>query len=442
MMKPGALVLFIDNAAGGFTEVIERAGKKFNFQMKSKSHLRHKLYSNMDLKVKRFGHPSCFQTRVTILLMQKPGDYKTKKRSRSHSSQGRRISASKVLLREVQNENLMPSQLLVATQEKVDKTLLYTDAEHPSQSNCFNQSIYAPKKNTSLSSDMQNIKSAAKGKINKSLMLSEPQRPYCFNQSVYVPERNTWVSSSKVNIRSLLSGKSNKSSMPYESQHPPQPYCFNQSIYAPKRNTSASSDMQNIKSVSSGKINQSLVPNETQCPPDPNCFSQSIYALKKNTSASSDVQSSKSASNGKIHQSLMSNETHHSSQTSCSAQSILGSKKNVLLSENAQNTRKTFSKSRGDINTSLQRNSHITSSTSTSVANHGLHPPASNTCAAKINHLIHQNERYYSRTISTSLSPRSDISSRPLITPSSDQAPYPESVDNLDNNCCTCCNIS
>ena len=54
MMKPGAMVLFIDNAAGGFSELVSNVSKKYNMRYVF-GPIDHKIYTNEDLKENLWG---------------------------------------------------------------------------------------------------------------------------------------------------------------------------------------------------------------------------------------------------------------------------------------------------------------------------------------------------------------------------------------------------
>lgn len=69
MLKPGTLVLYIDNAAGGFTEAVERAAVKNDLRVIVRK--QHVHYENESFKTERFKSYSCYKTKVTILLLQK-----------------------------------------------------------------------------------------------------------------------------------------------------------------------------------------------------------------------------------------------------------------------------------------------------------------------------------------------------------------------------------
>lgn len=103
-MRPGALMLYIDNAAGGFTQVIERSSKKMNFQVIA-GPFRHMEYEKEDLKTERFGYTSCFKTRVTIILLKKKDNNQNKTQipSQLYYSTSQSITASKTPLQDVQN---------------------------------------------------------------------------------------------------------------------------------------------------------------------------------------------------------------------------------------------------------------------------------------------------------------------------------------------------
>lgn len=144
-MRPGALLLYIDNAAGGFTQVIERSSKKMNFQVIA-GPFRHMEYEKEDLKTERFGYTSCFKTRVTIILLKKKDNNQNKAQipSQLYYSTSQSVAASKTPLRDVQNVQVTSPCLTNKTQN------IY-------QPNCSSQSNSALKRKM-LSQDMQSAK--------------------------------------------------------------------------------------------------------------------------------------------------------------------------------------------------------------------------------------------------------------------------------------------
>ncbi|GFV48748.1 uncharacterized protein TNCV_625351 [Trichonephila clavipes] len=70
LMKPGALLLFIDNAAGGFQKLISNAASKYKF-VPVFGPLNHELYVNETILRERFGFKSCFQTRLSAQFLKK-----------------------------------------------------------------------------------------------------------------------------------------------------------------------------------------------------------------------------------------------------------------------------------------------------------------------------------------------------------------------------------
>lgn len=70
-MKPGGMLLFIDNAAGGFHGLLTRTAKQFRF-ITAFGPLYHYTYLNESLQTEKFGYTSCFMTTVTIHLLMKP----------------------------------------------------------------------------------------------------------------------------------------------------------------------------------------------------------------------------------------------------------------------------------------------------------------------------------------------------------------------------------
>lgn len=70
-MKPGAVLLFIDNDGGGFNELITKVANENDF-LTIYGPFRHENYTNESMKIKRFGITSCFKSTVTVHLLQKP----------------------------------------------------------------------------------------------------------------------------------------------------------------------------------------------------------------------------------------------------------------------------------------------------------------------------------------------------------------------------------
>ena len=164
-MRPGSLVLFIDNAAGGFTQVIERAGRKSNFRIIAGPY-KHMEYSNEDLKIERFGYTSCFQTKVTIILMQKPGKFQAP--SPAHPALSSQ-NTYKVPLRDIQNISQVPSQ------EKIIKSLLRDGTQSPSEASNASLSISSAKRKAPLPSaeySTKKLSSQATQELNISLSRS------------------------------------------------------------------------------------------------------------------------------------------------------------------------------------------------------------------------------------------------------------------------------
>lgn len=73
-MKPGGLLLYIDNDAGGYHELMMNAAREYSFASIF-GPFRHENYINENMKVKRFGYNSCFKTTVTVHILQKPLNY-------------------------------------------------------------------------------------------------------------------------------------------------------------------------------------------------------------------------------------------------------------------------------------------------------------------------------------------------------------------------------
>ncbi|PRD24918.1 UNVERIFIED_CONTAM: hypothetical protein NCL1_42420 [Trichonephila clavipes] len=70
-MKPGALVLFIDNDAGGSREVVLQVANECHFKPVF-GPFEHHLYTNEELRVKKCGYWNCHETAVTIVILEKP----------------------------------------------------------------------------------------------------------------------------------------------------------------------------------------------------------------------------------------------------------------------------------------------------------------------------------------------------------------------------------
>ncbi|CAL1274663.1 unnamed protein product [Larinioides sclopetarius] len=70
-LKPGSLVLYIDNAGGGFHQLIRREAQDCNL-ITVFGPLKHHLYTNQNFNVKRFGYTPCLETKVTVQIWRKP----------------------------------------------------------------------------------------------------------------------------------------------------------------------------------------------------------------------------------------------------------------------------------------------------------------------------------------------------------------------------------
>ncbi|XP_035210428.1 uncharacterized protein LOC118184810 [Stegodyphus dumicola] len=70
-MKPGAIVLYVDNDVGKFHELINQAALSCSF-VAVFGPFKRKHYCIEDFKKKRFGYTSCFDIKVTIHMWQKP----------------------------------------------------------------------------------------------------------------------------------------------------------------------------------------------------------------------------------------------------------------------------------------------------------------------------------------------------------------------------------
>ncbi|CAL1274660.1 unnamed protein product [Larinioides sclopetarius] len=72
IMKPGAFILFVDNAAGGFKELISSAAKKYKFSAIS-TPLKHQPYINECFKNIKYGYKSCYESKIAVQLLMKSG---------------------------------------------------------------------------------------------------------------------------------------------------------------------------------------------------------------------------------------------------------------------------------------------------------------------------------------------------------------------------------
>ncbi|GFU23847.1 uncharacterized protein NPIL_457331 [Nephila pilipes] len=70
-LKPGSLVLYIDNAGGGFHQMIRKEADSCNL-ITVFGPVKHELYTNHNFNVKRFGYTPCLETRVSVHVWQKP----------------------------------------------------------------------------------------------------------------------------------------------------------------------------------------------------------------------------------------------------------------------------------------------------------------------------------------------------------------------------------
>ncbi|GIY79779.1 uncharacterized protein CDAR_300941 [Caerostris darwini] len=69
-MKPGSLILYIDNAGGGFHQLLRKEAGIFKMKTLF-GPLKHELYSNPSFNVKRFGYTPCLETKVTVHIWSK-----------------------------------------------------------------------------------------------------------------------------------------------------------------------------------------------------------------------------------------------------------------------------------------------------------------------------------------------------------------------------------
>ncbi|KFM63513.1 hypothetical protein X975_26547, partial [Stegodyphus mimosarum] len=70
-MKPGAIVLYIDNAGGRFHQLMSRVATECMF-ITVFGPLKHEHYVNENMNIKRFGYTSCYETKVSVHIWQKP----------------------------------------------------------------------------------------------------------------------------------------------------------------------------------------------------------------------------------------------------------------------------------------------------------------------------------------------------------------------------------
>lgn len=70
-MKPGALVLYIDNAGGGFHQLVRNEAQALNL-ITVFGPLKHEHFATNDFNVKRFGYTPCLETKVSVHIWRKP----------------------------------------------------------------------------------------------------------------------------------------------------------------------------------------------------------------------------------------------------------------------------------------------------------------------------------------------------------------------------------
>lgn len=68
-MKPGAIVLYIDNAGGGFDKLVSEEAE--NCCLKSEFYLNHETFIESALNVKKFGYVPCFESTVSVHIWKK-----------------------------------------------------------------------------------------------------------------------------------------------------------------------------------------------------------------------------------------------------------------------------------------------------------------------------------------------------------------------------------
>ncbi|XP_055940573.1 uncharacterized protein LOC129971113 isoform X2 [Argiope bruennichi] len=69
-MRPGSLVLYIDNAGGGFHQLVRKEARDCNL-ITVFGPLKHELYVNHNFNTKRFGYTPCLETKVTVEIWRK-----------------------------------------------------------------------------------------------------------------------------------------------------------------------------------------------------------------------------------------------------------------------------------------------------------------------------------------------------------------------------------
>ncbi|KAF8787566.1 hypothetical protein HNY73_009148 [Argiope bruennichi] len=70
LMKPGAFVLFVDNAAGGYEKLISNAANKYELNAIS-TPLKHQHYINEAFNCSKYGFRSCYESKVAMQLLMK-----------------------------------------------------------------------------------------------------------------------------------------------------------------------------------------------------------------------------------------------------------------------------------------------------------------------------------------------------------------------------------
>ncbi|XP_035210426.1 uncharacterized protein LOC118184808 [Stegodyphus dumicola] len=70
-MKPGAIVLYIDNAGGGFHQLMGQVATECRF-ITVFGPLKHEHYVNENMNIKRFGYTSCYATKISVHIWRKP----------------------------------------------------------------------------------------------------------------------------------------------------------------------------------------------------------------------------------------------------------------------------------------------------------------------------------------------------------------------------------
>ncbi|XP_054707577.1 uncharacterized protein LOC129217321 [Uloborus diversus] len=82
-LKPGALVMFIDNAAGGFLQMLQDQARNHRLQT-VRGPVEHYRFENADYSVNRFGYTSQSKTTVSLQIWMKPQSIHSTSQSLRH----------------------------------------------------------------------------------------------------------------------------------------------------------------------------------------------------------------------------------------------------------------------------------------------------------------------------------------------------------------------